>query len=71
LRQGRSSALAGVTGTFTLIAKGMRNKEIAIALDVTEHTARMHVKNLLGKPRLNDRAGAIAVAFKRGFIHLE
>jgi DNA-binding NarL/FixJ family response regulator len=53
-----------------LLALGMRNKEIAAALAITEHTAKVHVKNILGKLAVNDRAAVTAVALRRGIIHL-
>ena len=53
-----------------LLALGMRNKEIAAALGITEHTAKVHVKNILAKLAVNDRAAVTAVALRRGIIHL-
>jgi two-component system, NarL family, response regulator len=53
-----------------LIADGMRNKEIAVALGISEQTAKVHVKNILSKLRVNDRAAVIAVAARRGIVHL-
>src|SRR5262245_4058384 len=53
-----------------LIAKGMRNKEIAVALGVSEETAKMHVKNILGKLHVNDRSAVVAVALRRGILHI-
>jgi DNA-binding NarL/FixJ family response regulator len=53
-----------------LIARGHRNKEIAAELGITEETAKVHVKNVLAKLEVNDRAGAVTVALRRGIIHL-
>ena len=53
-----------------LIADGLRNKEIAVALGISEQTAKVHVKNILSKLRVNDRAAVIAVAARRGIFHL-
>jgi len=53
-----------------LIADGLRNKEIAVALGISEQTAKVHVKNILAKLRVNDRAAVIAVAARRGIFHL-
>ena len=53
-----------------LIAKGLRNKEIAEQLAITKNTAQGHVKNILAKLKVNDRSGAIAVAIRRGIIHI-
>jgi len=54
-----------------LIAKGMRNKEIAAQLGIGEETARGHVKNILAKLGLHDRTEAVAIAVKRGIVHIE
>lgn len=53
-----------------LIAKGMRNKEIAFALGITEGTAKVHVKNILGKLRVHDRAAVVSLALQRGILRL-
>lgn len=53
-----------------LIAEGLRNKEIAVALGISEQTAKVHVKNILSKLRVNDRSAVIAVAARRGIFHL-
>ena len=53
-----------------LIAEGMRNKEIASALGISEETVQVHVKHILAKLSVNDRSAAITVALRRGIIHL-
>jgi two-component system NarL family response regulator len=58
------------TEVVQLIAKGLRNKEIAVALNVTEETAKMHVKNILSKLNVNDRSAVVAVAVRRGILHI-
>jgi DNA-binding NarL/FixJ family response regulator len=54
-----------------LLAKGMRNKEIAYELGITEKTAAVHVKNILAKFDVHDRAAAINVAIHRGIVHIQ
>jgi two-component system NarL family response regulator len=49
---------------------GMRNKEIAAALHISEKTIQVHIRNLLVKLKVNDRTAAVNVALKRGIIHL-
>jgi DNA-binding NarL/FixJ family response regulator len=49
---------------------GMRNKEIAASLHISEKTIQVHIKNLLFKLKVNDRAAAVNVALRRGIIHL-
>lgn len=53
-----------------LITEGLRNKEIAVMLGISEQTAKVHVKNILAKLRVNDRAAVISVAARRGIVHL-
>lgn len=53
-----------------LIARGMRNKEIAAELRISEETAQGHVKNILAKFAVHDRTEAVAVAVRRGIVHL-
>jgi DNA-binding NarL/FixJ family response regulator len=53
-----------------LISRGMRNKEIAAALGITDETAQVHVKNILAKLKVQDRTAAINVALRRGIIHI-
>jgi DNA-binding NarL/FixJ family response regulator len=53
-----------------LVTKGFKNKEIATMLNVTEHTAKAHVKNILEKLEVQDRTEAISVALQRGIIHI-
>jgi two-component system, NarL family, response regulator len=53
---------------INLLPKGMRNKEIAVALRISEETVQVHVKNIFAKLRVNDRTAAVAVALRRGII---
>jgi DNA-binding NarL/FixJ family response regulator len=53
-----------------LIAQGMRNKEIGVALGISEWTAKVHVKNILAKLNVSDRAAVIQIAIRRGIIHI-
>jgi DNA-binding NarL/FixJ family response regulator len=55
---------------MTLIAKGMRNKEVAAALAISEETVHAHVKNIFAKLDVSDRTAAVAVTLRRGIIHL-
>jgi DNA-binding NarL/FixJ family response regulator len=54
-----------------LIAKGMRNKEIAARLGISEETTQGHVKNILSKFGLHDRTEAVAVAVRRGIVLMD
>lgn len=47
---------------------GHRNKEIAFQLSISETTVNFHVRNLMEKLRANDRAHAVSIAVRRGFL---
>jgi DNA-binding CsgD family transcriptional regulator len=51
-----------------LMAEGLRNKEIAARLGITERTATFHVGNVLAKLGADGRVEAIHFARKRGLI---
>jgi DNA-binding NarL/FixJ family response regulator len=53
-----------------LLARGMRNKEIASELGISEQTARVHMKNILAKLHVSDRAAALGAAARRGIVHI-
>jgi DNA-binding NarL/FixJ family response regulator len=52
------------------VVKGLANKQIADVLGISENTVKWHLKNILGKLCVADRAEAVAVAIQRGIIHL-
>jgi DNA-binding NarL/FixJ family response regulator len=53
-----------------LIAAGKSNKQIADLLFVAEATIKSRVTNILSKLGASDRAQAVTIALKRGFIEL-
>jgi two-component system NarL family response regulator len=53
-----------------LLANGRSNKDIARRLTITEGTAKTHVKAILTKLDAISRTEAVAIAHKRGLIHL-
>jgi len=53
-----------------LISRGMRNKEIAATLDISEETVQVHVKKILAKLGVHDRTAVVRVAVQRGIIHI-
>ena len=53
-----------------LAAEGMRNKEIAARLGISEQTVQGHIKNVLSKLKVNDRTAAVTVALRRGIIQI-
>ena len=51
-----------------LMAEGLRNKEIAARLGISERTATFHVGNVLSKLGADGRVEAIHLARQRGLI---
>ncbi|MEU3452738.1 response regulator transcription factor [Micromonospora sp. NPDC006766] len=54
-----------------LIADGATNREAAARLFISEATVKTHVLHIYTKLGVNDRAAAVAVAFRRGLLTLE
>ena len=54
-----------------LVAAGRRDKEIAIALAISNQTVRVHVKNIFAKLGVGDRTEEMNVAIRRGIIHID
>jgi two-component system NarL family response regulator len=52
------------------VAAGMRNKEIAYKLTLSEATVNAHVKRILEKLHCQDRTQAVTTALRRGIIKL-
>lgn len=53
---------------LTLLADGRTNREIGRALHVSEATVKTHLARLYPKLEVTDRAAAVAVAYRRGWI---
>jgi two-component system NarL family response regulator len=53
-----------------LLGEGRSNKDIARRLAITEGTAKTHVKAILTKLDAISRTEAVAIAHKRGLVHL-
>lgn len=51
---------------LSLIASGRSNREIALALSISEKTVKTHVGNILSKLHLSDRTQAAIYAHKHG-----
>lgn len=57
-------------GVLRLVASGHANKEIAVALAITEDTVKGHLKSIFQKLNVRDRTEAATVAARRGIIDL-
>jgi DNA-binding NarL/FixJ family response regulator len=53
-----------------LVAEGHRNRDVATTLSISEDTVRAHLRNILDKLGAIDRTQAVAMALRRGIIHL-
>lgn len=51
-----------------LVVAGMRNKEIAGELGVSENTIKFHLRNILDKLHAESRTEVVALAFREGLI---
>ena len=52
------------------VTDGNRTRDIAKKLFISEETVKVHVKHLLEKLGARDRTQAMAIAARRGFIHI-
>lgn len=59
------------TQILNYIADGNTNKQIASALQISEQTIKNHVSNILRKLNANDRAHAVFLAIRYGWISAE
>lgn len=51
-----------------LLTKGESNKEIANTLNISEHTVKIHLKNILKKLHMNNRIQAAIYAYQHGLV---
>jgi two-component system NarL family response regulator len=70
MRMGKPSLTQREIEVLQLVAEGRSNKDIARRLDITEGTAKTHVKGILTKLDAISRTEAVAVAHRRGLVHL-
>jgi DNA-binding NarL/FixJ family response regulator len=52
------------------VAHGNRNRDIAERLFISEETVKVHMKHIMEKLGASDRTQAVAIAIRRGIIHL-
>ena len=53
------------------VAIGKSNKEIAAELDISDGTIKVHISHVLRKLGVTGRTEAVAMAVKRGIVHME
>lgn len=67
------SAIDRLTGreqeVLRLVAAGASSREVSRHLGISEATVRSHVHHILTKLHARDRAHAVSVAYRRGFLH--
>lgn len=51
-----------------MLAEGLGNKEIAGQLNISDHTAKSHVAQILAKLRASSRTEAVAIGMRRGLV---
>jgi DNA-binding NarL/FixJ family response regulator len=52
------------------VGGGNRNRDIAGRLFISEETVKVHIKHIMEKLGARDRTEAVAIALRRGMIHL-
>jgi len=55
---------------LNMLARGLTNKEIGSALDISGNTVRNHVNSIIEKLEVSDRTEAATTAIHRGIIEL-
>lgn len=64
--QPESDPTAREIDVLTLVSSGASNKEIASTLDITENTVKYHLRNIMQKLHLKNRAQVAAYAVSKG-----
>lgn len=67
-REARSSLSAREIEILEMVAKGLTNKEIAGALQISFYTVRNHVNHITAKLQVADRTEAATAAMRQGII---
>ncbi len=58
------------TEVLTLLSKGLANKQIAVALGISEHTVKFHVSSIYAKLNATNRTQAVREGLRNGWIAL-
>ena len=70
MRTPSSELTAREREVLSLIAAGKSNRDIALALGITEGTVKCHVSVILMRLNVHDRTQAVVAALQRGLVHL-
>jgi len=70
-RVGHRSLTHREVEVLRMVAKGLGNKEIAVALNIAEVTVKLHVSHVLEKLNAKDRTEAATAALQRGIISFD
>lgn len=67
-REGRSSLSAREIEILEMVSRGLTNKEIAGALQISHYTVRNHINHITAKLQVADRTEAATIALRQGII---
>ena len=70
-RRNRPSLSAREIDVLLMMSKGLTNKEIASALQISQFTVRNHINHILEKLEATDRTEAVSVALQQGILQVE
>jgi DNA-binding NarL/FixJ family response regulator len=65
---GSSPLTAREREILSLVAKGLSNRDISSGLDISEHTVKNHLKNILHKLHLENRVQLTRYAYEQGWM---
>ena len=69
-RMSRSSLTAREREILEMMSKGLTNKQIGTALEISANTARNHVNNIIEKLEVADRTEAVTTAIQQGLLNV-
>ena len=74
IRQKKKEEMCNLTPQEKKIMEGLRNgktdSEVSKDIEISEHTVKFHVKNIMGKLGAKNRVHALAIAVKKGLVEL-
>jgi DNA-binding NarL/FixJ family response regulator len=70
-RMSRSNLTARENEILEMMAKGLTNKQIGTALNISANTARNHVNNIIEKLDVADRTEAVTTAIQQGLLDVQ